>query len=60
MIQDPIVEEVRSFRDEIAREYDYDIDSIFEALRRLEAASGREHVSLTPRKTAQAGILADE
>lgn len=54
MIQDPIVEEVRGFRDEIAREYDYDIDAIFEALRRMEASSGREHVSLVPRKTASA------
>ena len=60
MIPDPIVEEVRSFRDEIAREHDYDIDAIFEELRRLEAASSREHVSLAPRRTAQPGILAEE
>jgi hypothetical protein len=53
MTQDPIINEVRAIRDEIAREYDYDIDAIFEALRKAEASSGREHVTLKPRKTAQ-------
>jgi hypothetical protein len=50
MIPDPIVEEVRSIRDDIAKECDYDIDRIFEELRRLEATSTAPHVSLSPRK----------
>lgn len=54
MIQDPIVEEVRAIRDEIAREHDYDINAIFDALRQAEASSGRGHVTLEPRKTRQA------
>lgn len=50
MTTDPIVEEVRAVRDEIARERGYDIDAIFEHFRQLGAASGRQHVSLEPRR----------
>ncbi len=53
MSPDPIVEEVRTVRDEIAKECDYDIDAIFEALRRLEANSSIPHVSLTPRRVGE-------
>ena len=60
MTVDPIVEEVRGFRDAIAREHDYDIDAIFEALRKIEIASGRDHVSLPPRASAQHAAAADE
>lgn len=59
MIQDPIINEVRAIRDEIAREYDYDIDAIFEAFRKAEASSGREHVTLKPRKAVQRVPAAD-
>ena len=51
MNSDPIVEEVRALRDEIAKECDYDIDTIFQHFRSLEAASSVPHVSLPPRKT---------
>ncbi|MEO7332175.1 MAG: hypothetical protein ABI193_26600 [Minicystis sp.] len=50
MIPDPIVEEARAARDEIAKECDYDIDTIFQRLRRAEAASPVPHVSLPPRR----------
>ena len=60
MTLDPIVEEVRGFRDAIAREHGYDIASIFEALRKMEVASGREHVSLPPRANAQQAAATDE
>jgi hypothetical protein len=49
MTQDPIVEEVRAVRDEIARAFDYDISAIFNAFRARERASGRPTVSLPPR-----------
>lgn len=49
MTQDPIVQEIQEIRDRIAREHDYDIDAIFETLRKAEASSGREHVTLRPR-----------
>ena len=39
MIPDPVVEEVRAIREEIAKEHDYDIDAICESLRRREATS---------------------
>lgn len=50
MTRDPIVEEVRAFRDEIAKALDYDIDAIFEALRARESACGEPRVSLPPRR----------
>lgn len=51
MTPDPIVEEVRAARDRIAKEHNYDIDSIFAAFRDLEAVSGKEHISLPARRT---------
>ncbi|WP_437963708.1 hypothetical protein WMF04_28760 [Sorangium sp. So ce260] len=44
MITDPIVDEVRAIRDSIAKEHDYDIDSIFESFRRLRGAGERSAV----------------
>ena len=49
MTPDPVVEEVRAVRDEIAREHGYDIDALFRMLQELERASGVTHVSLPPR-----------
>jgi hypothetical protein len=49
MTPDPIVEEVRAIRDEIAKECGYDIDAIFRMLQRLDAASAARHVSLPAR-----------
>lgn len=54
MIPDPIVEEVRAIRDEIAQECNYDIDTIFEALRRLAVTRSAPRVSFPPRKTGEA------
>ncbi len=53
MTHDLIVDEVRAFRDELARKHDYDIDAIFTALRQLEADSGRQHVSLSARRVSE-------
>lgn len=55
MIHDPIVDEVRAIREAIAREHNYDIDAIFEMLRRLEAASGRPHESPPPTRSTDVG-----
>ena len=68
MTRDPIVEEVRAVRDEIAKAFDYDLSAIFEDLRAQERASGRPTVSLQPRKpdesireiAAQPAVAADE
>jgi hypothetical protein len=52
MTRDAIVDEVRTVRDEIAREYDYDIGAIFAALRKMGATGPGHHVSLEPRTIA--------
>ncbi len=56
MIPDSIVGEVRTVRDDMARECDYDIDRIFEELRRLEASSTTPHASLSPRKVVDGDL----
>jgi hypothetical protein len=48
--RDPIVDEVRAARDAIAREFDYDIGRLAEALKRREAESGRKVVSLPAKR----------
>lgn len=53
MTPDSIVEEIRGFRDEIAKEYQYDIDAIFQALRQREALGQEHHVSLSPRRVEE-------
>ncbi len=50
MWKDPVVEEVRKIRDEYARSFDYDLGKICEDLRKQQAGSGREVVSLPPKK----------
>ena len=49
MNRDPIIDDVRAIRDAIAREHNYDLDSIFRMLRAREMTSGRSHVTLPPR-----------
>ena len=49
MNRDPIIDDVRAVRDAIAREHNYDLDSIFRMLRAREMTSGRSHVTLPPR-----------
>ena len=41
MVNDPVVEEIRSIRDGIAREYDYDISAIVQALMAKQTARGQ-------------------
>ena len=47
---DPIIEEIHSVREAIARKSDYDIDKMIEAARARQAAEGREVIKLSPRK----------
>ncbi len=49
MWNDPIVEEVRKFRDEHAARFNYDIDAIVQDLQELERASGIQVVSFAPK-----------
>ena len=50
MTRDPIIEEVRSIRDAYAKEHGYDVKAIVLALQQEEATSGRQIVSLPPRR----------
>lgn len=47
---DPIVDEVRAIRDTIAKEFDYDIDKLAQAIKAHEEKSGRKVVRLPPKK----------
>ncbi|NJM76468.1 MAG: hypothetical protein HC852_12600 [Acaryochloridaceae cyanobacterium RU_4_10] len=47
MWTDEIVEEIHRIREKYAKSFNYDLDAIFEDLRRKEAASGREVVNLS-------------
>jgi hypothetical protein len=54
MWQDPIVEEVRKIREEHAAKFDYDLARIFADLKEKERTSGREYVTLPPKRLAEA------
>ena len=49
MIEDPIVAEIRRFRNEHAEKYGHDLKRICKALREFEKASGRKIVRRKPR-----------
>lgn len=53
MWKDEIIEEVRKAREEYAAKFNYDIDAIYKDVKRREADSGSEFVSLPPRKIRQ-------
>jgi len=50
MWQDPIVAETRAIRDEYSRQFNYDIDAIFEDLMAKQAKHPERIVSFPPRK----------
>jgi hypothetical protein len=47
MWKDEIVEEIHQIRDNYAKSFNYDLNAIFEDLRKKEAESGREVVNLS-------------
>jgi hypothetical protein len=46
------VDEVRAARDAIAKEFDYDIEKLAQAIKAREVQSGREFVRLPPKKVS--------
>jgi hypothetical protein len=66
MWTDEIVEEIHRIREEYAKSFNYDLDAIFADLRKKEAESGREVVTLsrkcgpTTRWSGQARELGDK
>ena len=53
MIRDPIVDEVRAIRDELAKRHNYDIDAIVRALQQASVDEGRQLVSFPPKPSAK-------
>jgi hypothetical protein len=50
MQDDPIVDEVRKVREAYAARFNYDLEAIFQDLKRQERESGRTFVSFPPRR----------
>ena len=50
-MRDPIVEEIRRIRQKHAEKFNYDLDAIFEDLKRKERQSNRRIVSLGPKRS---------
>lgn len=55
MWKDSIVEETRAARDAHAKQYNFDLDAIYQDLKRQEATAGRALVNFPPKH-----ILADD
>ena len=53
MQDDPIVEEVRRAREAYAAKFNYDLEAIFQDLKRQERESGRTFVSFPPRRISK-------
>lgn len=58
MSRDPILEEVRTIRENIAQEHDYNLDSIFEMFRQNAVSSNRVHVNLSASGGTRAAVAA--
>ena len=50
MSRDPIVEEVRRYRDEYAKRFGYDIEAICRDAKQRQEESGRKTVSFPPKR----------
>ena len=62
MSRDPIVEEVRHYRDEYAKRFTYDLQAIYRDLKEKQEKSGRKVVSFPPKPAkwvARTEALAD-
>ncbi len=51
-MKDPIIEEIRGFRDEHAKRFNYDLDAICEDLKIHQVRHADNLVRLDPKKTA--------
>jgi hypothetical protein len=50
MTRDPVVDEVRKAREEYAKQFNYDLDAMFDDLERRQRESGRATVSFPPKR----------
>jgi hypothetical protein len=51
-MKDPIVEEIRYFREEHARQFDYDLDAICEDYKAHQIQAGKRLIRFKPKTTA--------
>jgi hypothetical protein len=51
MGKDSVVEQVREARQEYAKRFEYDVDRIYRDLKKQEGKSGRDTVSLRPKRS---------
>jgi hypothetical protein len=58
MWKDPIVEETRKLREQYAKQYNENLDAIFEDIKRRQAKSDKKLVTFPPRKPANAPDVA--
>lgn len=52
---DPIVDEIRKYREEHAKKFNYDLRAIFEDLKKMEAAYSDRLVKLPPKRKVKTG-----
>ena len=60
MINDPIVNEVRKIRDELAKKFNYDVDAIFSDLREKQKKYGNRIVNLREQRKGEQASAVDQ
>ncbi len=55
MINDPIVNEIRRVRDELAKKFNYDVDAIFSDLRKKQRKYSNRIVNLRKKRAEKLG-----
>ena len=53
MYCDPVIDEIRGYRDEYAARFNYDVKAMLTDLKRRQRESGRPTVSRPPKRIAQ-------
>ena len=54
MYTDPVIDEIRKYRDQYAARFNYDIKAMLEDIWRRQKESGRQTVTRTPKRMAAA------
>lgn len=57
MTRDPIVDEVRKVREELASRFNYDIDALFDGLERKQREGDQKTVSFPPRPRSKPRVV---
>ena len=58
MSRDAIVDEIRAIRDAYAKQFDYDLDAIFQDIKKQEIESDRQFVTRPPKRIQPAKRVA--